>query len=1065
MLTLRLERYTLVEEIHRGPHSTTYRGVRDADGQPILAKLLFDEYPSPTQLAQLRHAHALAHELEIPGVATGMQLEQHGHGLALIWADRGGVVLRELLRAGPLGCARALAIAASLADTLAAVHERRIIHNDLNPANVLVDPDTGTTELIGFGRAARLAREPGQRAGLAALEGALAYVSPEQTGRMNRIVDRRSDLYSLGVLLYELLTGAPPFVSDDLSELVHGHLVRPPVAPHERVAELPRQVSELVLKLLAKNAEDRYQHARALADDLRECSARLARGAATIEPFELATGDHDPGDELDVPQRLCGREAELAALLRAWERVAGGAVELLLVRGYSGVGKSVLVHELLRELSGARAYFVSGKFDQLARAVPYAALTAALAELVHLLLTEPEAELARVRERLLAALGDDAGVLTELLGDLGRILGDPPPPSELGAAASRRRFVRASPLVMFLDDLQWADLASLELLTASLDGAAGQLLSIGAYRSNEVDADHPLMATLRELDDAQHSTIELGPLARADVLRLVADTLALPVDEAAPLARLVHAKTDGNPLFLTQLLVALHRDGALRYDRSARAYTWDAQRVRATAASDNVVEFMTEQIGRLPSATCRALELAACVGHRFELGTLALVAERPVEALIGELWPALERGVIVALVAEYRFSPAALADGLESADVEFRFVHDRVQQAAYARIAADQRAALHLRIGRLLRSRRASGSSSPSSRPSPSARAPGSGSRWCSAWSSNAGAGSTSAASPGAGPASRSSCRCPPSPSSRSLADFELDRFEALAGQEPGREPERGRELGVEALLRGDHAGRDGVAPGHVEHVDGQGVAAAVGEAGPLAAVELRVREVEAREDQRAARIVDLDHRGELARAPAQLGGVADEGRRALERELDRLGRRVDDGDEVLAGELTGELLVVELEGHAVALAGHPEELGVLGARRPVAALAGRRERDDRPVGHAQLDLRRAVGPARLPVLGRDQQELGDDLPVGLDHDRGDGLDRRLGGQPVERTVALGGDQQGQRRDTQCEVAQGRGAAGRVAWGGFARAHDRVLFKPPSNRPRPGKADLNQHLS
>lgn len=709
-----LSRYTLGAQIQADEHTHWYRGVRESDQRPVVVKLLADEYPSVKHIARLRHEHAIESALELDGVVRPLALEQHGHGLALIWADPGETTLRSLLSSGPLALGPALRIAASLAETLAGVHDARVIHKHITPEHVFVERESWRTQLCGFDIAARLSRETPLTGSPRTLEGSLVYISPEQTGRMNRSVDRRSDLYSLGIVLYELLTGAPPFAAGEVMDLLYSHLARRPEPPHERVPELPSAVSDVVMKLLEKSAEDRYQHARAVAHDLRRCLAQLDAGAP-LTTFALARDDRDHAGALDIPQRLYGREPELRLLHEAWARVDAGAAELLLVRGYSGIGKSVLVHEIHRELTGSHGYFVSGKFDQLGRTVPHAALATALRELVHLLLTEPESELEQFRAQLLAAVGSNAGVLTGLVPDLERIIGPAPALPELSATASRSRLGRVvvqflrvvsgggRPLVVFLDDLQWADLASLELLEAIFKAGSNEhLLVIGAYRSNEVSASHPLTLTLRSIEThAKVSAIELGPLGRGDVLRFVADTLGSTVEVVAPLAALVLAKTEGNPFFLIQLLVALHEDGLLVYDRDAKAYRWDEPGVRAAAASDNVLAFMTQRIERLSASTGRALELAACIGHRFELGTLATIAESSPRAIADALWPAIEAGMIIPLDADYRFLPSSEApDG--GAQLSFRFLHDRVQQAAYARIDPEQLAALHLRIGRLM---------------------------------------------------------------------------------------------------------------------------------------------------------------------------------------------------------------------------------------------------------------------------------------------------------------------------------------------------------------------------
>lgn len=712
---LRLHQYSLDTRIEGDEYGALYRGHSDADRRPILAKVLADEYPSLTDIARLRHEHAVESELDLEGVVTPLGLEAHGHGVVLVLQDPGGVTLSSLLGPGPLELALALRIAASLATTLAAVHARHVIHKDVNPANILVDVQTGRTHLFGFGIAARLSSETAQITSAGALEGTLAYLSPEQTGRMNRIVDRRSDLYSLGAVLYELLTGTPPFPGTDAMELLYSHLVRRPEPPQERVSALPRVVSDLAMRLLEKNAEDRYQHAGAVAQDLRECLARLDPAGA-LPPFVLGQGDRQHDGELDIPQRLYGREPELDALRSAWQRVNAGAAELLLVRGYSGIGKSVLVHEIHKDLTGARGHFIAGKFDQLGRAVPYAALAAAFRELVHLRLTEHEHELEQFRTTLLAAVGDSGHALTELVPDLERIIGPQPQLPELGGAASRSRLARVfaqlvqvctgdgRPLVLFLDDLQWADLASLELLEALFKvGENRHLLVIGAYRSNEVDALHPLTATLSEIEaSAQVNVIELGPLGRGDVLRFIADALGMEVESVASLAGLVHERTEGNPFFLIQLLVALHKDGLLRYDEQAQTYRWDLARVRATAASDNVVQFMGERIQRLSAPACRALELAACVGYRFDLATMAIIAETTPRAIASDLWEALVQRVILPVDTEYRLLQSGTDAQSAELEVSFRFQHDRVQQAAYARMDEPRRAALHLKIGRLM---------------------------------------------------------------------------------------------------------------------------------------------------------------------------------------------------------------------------------------------------------------------------------------------------------------------------------------------------------------------------
>lgn len=705
--------YTLTERISRADSAALYRGHQDTDGTKVLAKVLTEDYPSPRELAKLRHEFALAKDLNLACVLPPIALVERGHSLALIWKDPGSLPLRTRLAAGSLSLVQTLRIAALVARALQQLHAHHILHKDICPEHIFVDTDAQNVWLAGLGIASRLSQESQPLVGPIALEGNPAYVAPEQTGRMNRRTDPRSDLYSLGVVIYELLTGALPFPSQDVMALLYSHLVTRPTPPHELAPGVPRVVSDIVMRLLEKNAEDRYQYASGLAADVEECLDLLARGAALV-PFRLGKSDH--GGELHLPQKLYGRETELRALYSAWERAVAGNAELLLVRGYSGIGKSALVHELHKTLTGARGFFISGKFDQRNRSVPFAPVAAAFRELCHQLLMEPPASLDRFRAQIQEAVGTSGQVLAALIPALTLIIGPQAAVPELEGAAARSRFIRLfrrlvgvfatlqRPLVLFLDDLQWVDLASLELLSSLLEeGESKHLLVIGAYRSNEVDAAHPLAIALRELGTkATVHAVELGSLDRSDVGRFVADALATVPERTASLASLLFDKTLGNPFFLIQLMTALHKDGVLRYDPAAGLYRWDLEHVRQAAATDNVVAFLTARIDKLQPSTQRVLSLAACIGHRFDLLTLSTISEETPYATAAALWDALETGIVVPLSTEYRYIHSAASDPKAASQIVYRFTHDRVQQAAYAKVDSADRAALHLRIGRLL---------------------------------------------------------------------------------------------------------------------------------------------------------------------------------------------------------------------------------------------------------------------------------------------------------------------------------------------------------------------------
>jgi PAS domain S-box-containing protein len=668
----------------------------DGDRKAVLAVLSASEQPPPGLVDRLAHEYGLRDELHARSLVRPLALvREHGRTVLLL-EDPGGEPLDPLL-GQPMETGRFLCLATSLSAAIRQLHECGLIHKDIKPANVLVDPATGKVWLTGFGIASRLPRERQSPEPPELVAGTLAYMAPEQTGRMNRSIDSRSDLYSLGVTLYEMLTGGLPFMASDPMEWVHCHIARQPVPPVERLKGVAVTISAIVLKLLAKTAEERYQTAAGVESDLRRC---LVQWELEHRIDEFPPGEHDASDRLLVPEKLYGRANEIGTLLAAFDRVAAdGAPELVLVSGYSGIGKSSVVNELHKVLVSPRGQFAAGKFDQYKRDIPYATLAQAFQSLIRRLLGKSEADLQRWRDRLQQALDPNGLLIVELVPELKLIIGTQPPVPDLPPQDAQNRFQLAfrrfisvfaqpeHPLALFLDDLQWLDAATLDLLEHLLTHSeVPHLLLVGAYRENEVSPSHPLLRTLEAIrkTGVRVREIVLPPLGLDDVGQLVADAMHCEPERVRPLAQLVQEKTGGNPFFAIQFVLALAEEGLLTFDSITQAWQCDMDRIRAKSYTDNVVDLMAEKLKRLACTTQEAVKQLACLGNVTRTTNLALVQGTTEEAMHAALWEAIHAGLII------------------REDSVYKFLHDRIQQAAYSLIPEEQRAAVHLRIGRAL---------------------------------------------------------------------------------------------------------------------------------------------------------------------------------------------------------------------------------------------------------------------------------------------------------------------------------------------------------------------------
>ncbi|MBN3898660.1 MAG: AAA family ATPase [Nostoc sp. NOS(2021)] len=712
---LTLSGYQILDQIYESSNSLIYRGYREADDQPVILKTLRDAYPSPERIACYQREYDIIHNLHLTGVVQVYALEIHQQRPVLVLEDFGGSSLAQLQLAGEIELEQFLQLGISIVESLREIHAANIIHKDINPSNIVFNPDTKQVKIIDLGISTVLSRETQSFKNPNVLEGTITYISPEQTGRMNRAIDYRSDFYSLGVTFYKLLTGEVPFEGDDALALIHCHIAKQPDkfkiqnSKFKNKQLIPQVLCDIVMKLMAKNAEDRYQSASGIQADLKQCLHQLLTNGK-IEVFPL--GSQDVSDRFIIPQKLYGREPELETLLAAFDRITNGTTELMLVAGYSGVGKSALVNEVHKPITAKRGNFITGKYDQYQKNIPYYAISQGFNDLCNQLLTESESVLKQWQEKILAAVGNNGQVLIDIIPNLKLVIGEQPAVAQVAVQEAQNRFnlvfqnfIKAicqaeHPLVFFIDDLQWADSASLKMLKIILgDRNIQNLLIVGAYRDNEVDSIHPLVMTLDEIEKegGSVSKIHLENLTPKDVNALIAEALGCSTIFSQALTNLVCEKTQGNAFFITEFLKSLYTDMLLSFDSTKKQWCWDLEQIQAKDITDNVVELMTRKIVSLAEETQKNLQLAACIGNNFDLSTLAVISQQSAKQALEHLLPALKEGLIVPVNNQYY-----LRSFRDEKKASCKFQHDRVQQAAYYLIPEAQKQATHLQIGRLM---------------------------------------------------------------------------------------------------------------------------------------------------------------------------------------------------------------------------------------------------------------------------------------------------------------------------------------------------------------------------
>ncbi len=690
---MELSDYTISECIDETWHSAVYRARSRESGRAVIIKAINTESPAASEIARIRHEYDMIRMLDIEGVVRVVEIAENRDGLALVTEDFGGVSLKEFLKA-PLQPESFLDMSIRLSEILDSLHNNNISHRDIKPRNILYNSRTDTLKLTDFGIAAEVARSGEEIYNPQVIEATLAYMSPEQTGRMNCTVDYRTDFYSLGATFYEMLTGRPPFNYPEPMEIIHAHIAKQPVPPCSLNHEIPEQVSDIVMKLLSKGAEKRYQSGRGLAADLIRCRSQL-RGTGRVSSFEL--GRKDVSLKFTMPNILVGREEELEKLSRAFEHAASGGMEIMLVAGEPGIGKSSLVCEMDKAVTARRGYFLSGKYDRIRRHVPYSGIIQAFKGMVKRLLAESDESIRRWREKIVSSLSPNARIITDLIPEAGLIIGEQPGVPELEPEEARNRlrqvlknFVsvfadRSHPLLLFLDDLQWADPASIDLFReAALNRDLNFVFFIGAFRDNEVEEHHPLTGVLEEAARAGAGikTLHLTALDESRVNKLLSGFLRCSPSTSASLAGVVYEKTFGNPFFVNQFLKTLYESGRLNRD-PVKGWQWDSSSIREMQITDNVVDFMAGKIRDLPKEALEVIKLCSCVGSRFDAETAAVILEKPMDRILGVMETLAEEGFFARKNSFYAFH------------------HDRVQEAAYSLVPDDERQKCHYRVGSL----------------------------------------------------------------------------------------------------------------------------------------------------------------------------------------------------------------------------------------------------------------------------------------------------------------------------------------------------------------------------
>jgi predicted ATPase/serine phosphatase RsbU (regulator of sigma subunit)/tRNA A-37 threonylcarbamoyl transferase component Bud32 len=688
----KLKDYFLQEKINETRHSIVYRGKKENQTQTVIIKVLKTRYPSPSEIARFKQEYRLVRNLTMDGIIRTYDLVEHADTYAIIEEDFNGVSLKELVKSKKPDLNSYLQIAIKISETLGILHKNNIIHLDIKPDNILINTERGTVKITDFGISTTLTHSNDEIYNPDVIRGTLSYMSPEQTGRMNRTVDYRTDLYSFGITLYEMFTGEVPFKSTDPMELIHSHIARMPSPPKDMDPSIPAVISRIIIKLISKTPEERYQNGFGIMADLQQC-LELINDKGEIADFEIGT--KDISSKFIIPQMIYGREKECVSLMSCFDQASRGSCELMIVSGHPGIGKSALINEVYKPITAKRGYFITGKYEQFRKNVPYNAIIQAFQGLIDRILGEGGERINIWKTELLEALGGSGKYLTYAIPRLEHIIGKQPEIPELESDEMKNKFsvvfknfinvfaTAEHPLVIFLDDMQWADAASYALIRNLVTGSdVKYLMLIAAYRDNETDETHPFAKMLGKIkkEGININSITVGPLDLSIVNELIYNFFRCGAEESLPLAEIIYKKTNGNPFFVNQFFKSIYDEGMLEFD-PGHGWKWNIEGINKMQVTDNVVQFMAEKITNLPADVQQILKICACIGSRFDLETLSLILDKSIEETLNGLTLAIDDGYVSLFGNIYKFH------------------HDRIQEAAYSLLSDEGRASMHYIIG------------------------------------------------------------------------------------------------------------------------------------------------------------------------------------------------------------------------------------------------------------------------------------------------------------------------------------------------------------------------------